>query len=117
MNQNLPTLLTFSAKERPTTSGFLKSPRRDGGLSSPQTVAKSPAKGGKLPALCKEHKITHVILSSALHRKKTHEKVAALLFVWDQLEALGTAPPGSRFILRLKQVRGSDELRIALQEA
>ena len=56
-------------------------------------------KGGKLPRLCKEFGITHVILTAALHRKPAAEKVAALVLAWDRIEALAAEPAGSRFKL------------------
>jgi hypothetical protein len=71
--------------------------------------------GAKLPLLCKEHKITHVLLSSALHKKKSHEKVAVLALVWAEIERAATAPPGTRFKLRLRQSKGVPGFRIALE--
>ena len=39
------------------------------------------AKGGKLPLLCMQYKITHVLLSATLQNKKAHERLAALALV------------------------------------
>ena len=77
---------------------------------------RNPSKGGKLPELCREHKITHVILSPTLHNKTAADKVAALLLVWNEIELLQKVPPGSRFKLRYKHTKGVAGLRIVLEK-
>jgi PIN like domain len=69
----------------------------------------------KLPDLCEEHQITHVLLSAAVHRMKSHEKVAALALVWDQIAALDKHPAGTRCILRLRQSKKNAGLLVVLE--
>lgn len=71
--------------------------------------------GGKLPDLCSEYKITHVVFSAALHNKKVQEKAGALLMVWDKIELLNTEPPGSRFKLMFSQGK-KNVLRVVLKK-
>ncbi len=71
--------------------------------------------GGKLPELCKENKITHVVLSPALHKLKIQEKAGALLLVWDQIESLEKEPAGSRFKLMYRQGK-KNVLRVVLKK-
>ena len=78
-------------------------------------AGRNPSKGGKLPRLCREHKITHVILTSTLHEKPTAEKIGALAMMWKEIEATVESPPGSRFKLRYKTFkRGA--IRLVLQK-
>lgn len=60
---------------------------------------KGPKKGEKLPRLCVRHRITHVVLSTGMHRRKSFEKMLAILSVWYVLLKLRDAPPGSRYQL------------------
>lgn len=71
-------------------------------------------KGDKLPELCKEYGITHVVLSPKLHQRRAHEKISALSFVWEQITKLELEPPGCRFDLQIKQKKGSSELSFVL---
>lgn len=65
----------------------------------------------KLPRICLEYKLTHVILSSAVHHQKTADKAASIISVWRKLvEAVSTATPGTRFSL---QFSGQDR-RLAI---
>ena len=59
--------------------------------------------GAKLPLLCRQHRITHVLLSPALCNEKQLVKALALLSVWPRLLELPAKPAGSRFVL----VKGS----------
>jgi hypothetical protein len=77
--------------------------------------AKRANKGGKLPELCKQHGITHVLLSSTLHQKKAHEKLAALALIWNEIAALHEVPLGTRFILRYKETKAKGGLRVVLE--
>lgn len=53
----------------------------------------------KLPDICKENRITHVMLSASIHSKNSQEKLDAILAVWQELIQI---PSGSRFLLRQK---------------
>ena len=72
--------------------------------------------GGKLPALCVQYKVTHVLLSAKLHAKSSQIKRAAFVLVWPQIVATHSAVPGSRFILRYKQFAETGVLTLALQK-
>ena len=75
---------------------------------------KQSKKGDKLPELCREYSITHVVLSAKLHKKKAHEKIAALLFVWEQIATLEKEAPGTRFDLRFRKNKGTQALTVVL---
>jgi hypothetical protein len=55
----------------------------------------------KLPAICHQYKITHILMGPSILRLKQNQKAAAIVSVWDDIKKCGDAPPGSRFILRL----------------
>lgn len=77
---------------------------------------KRGSRGGKLPHLCQEHKVTHVVISNTIHAKKTRDKLALISEKWEQIaEAVAKAPLGTRFRLRLKPARGSGILRVVLE--
>lgn len=77
---------------------------------------KGSARGGKLPRLCLENKITHVLLSPALHRKKGAEKVGALVLLWGQIEGLSAEVPGTRFVIRYRDKRDGKGLHLVLEK-
>ena len=57
-------------------------------------------KGRKLPGLCIEYGLTHFLLSSAVHTRKSFRKLLTILSVWHELISLARdAPPGSRFLI------------------
>ena len=55
----------------------------------------------KLPQICASYKITHIILSKAIHHQKQHQKAIAIVAVWEQIKDCNNAPKGTRFRLRL----------------
>lgn len=57
--------------------------------------------GPKLPALCQHFKVTHVLVSGTLHRKKQFEKARAVITVWPELVKLPAALRGTRYSLRM----------------
>lgn len=59
-----------------------------------------PLTGGKLPQLCRENEITHILFSPRLHQLPARDKIAALVLVWDQIMDVPTEVPGTRFSLR-----------------
>jgi PIN like domain len=64
---------------------------------------RSPNKrrGKKLPHLCAEYGITLIILSPAVHRRKSLDKARTLLSVWDQIVKIAADPSliGKRYAL------------------
>ena len=77
---------------------------------------KKSNRGGKLPRLCEENGITHVVMSPSLHSKRADEKVAALVMVWDRLMTLGNEVPGTRFKLQYRASKGTNALTLLLQK-
>lgn len=59
--------------------------------------------GAKLPNVCVQHKVSHVLLSSTLHNSPSFEKLRAILYVWPCLCAIMTRPRGLRFDLKCSQ--------------
>jgi hypothetical protein len=65
-------------------------------------------KGDKLPELCAEHGIRHLVLSPKVSMKKTSEKVGALLQVWEEIQLLHNEQPGKRWDLKIKPTKTVD---------
>jgi hypothetical protein len=63
--------------------------------------------GGKLPSLCDQFGITHVLISSTLHQRKSDEKVAALVLVWPEILQLSNDPAGTEAVLRYRSKKGT----------
>lgn len=59
----------------------------------------------KLPQICAECKITHIILGKAAGSLKQLEKANAIISVWEDIKRCTDAPAGSRFRLRLNNAR------------
>lgn len=60
---------------------------------------KGKSKGNPLPTLCSSLKITHVLLSPRVNRRKSFDKMLTVLSVWRELIELADAPPGSRWMI------------------
>jgi hypothetical protein len=71
-------------------------------------------KGEKLPRLCANHKITHVLLSPAIHMLPSFDKLLTILSVWYQLLEISadSDQKGSRYVLEptANKVRGHGRL-------
>jgi hypothetical protein len=78
-------------------------------------AGRKPSKGGKLPALCRDCKVTHILLSASIHALSTAEKQAIILSAWSQIARLGEAPAGARYKLRFRPAKGSGILRVVLE--
>ena len=76
---------------------------------------KQSKRGQKLPDLCWEYGITHVVLSSTLHSRKSHEKVGILTTFWNEIELLHEALAGSHYRLRFKPLKGKTAVTVALE--
>lgn len=61
--------------------------------------AKGLGRENNLARLCRQHRITHVVLGPSIHRMKQFDKMRAILTVWDDLKKVAEASPGSRFML------------------
>ena len=67
--------------------------------------AKRSSKGGKLPLLCRQFKVTSLLLSATLAQKRSDQKLACLLLMWKQILELHQSPPGSQFLLRYRETK------------
>ncbi len=84
----------------------------DGWIVVTSDAGKKGLKGGKLPRLCREHKITHVVLSSTLHQMRAHLKIGALASMWEDLLELRNSKPGTGYKLRYVNKDGGLVLRL-----
>ena len=78
-------------------------------------VVISPDKGKhsrveeRLPALCLEYGITHLLLSAKVHDKSAEEKIKAVCDLWVQIEALADLANGSRYHMKIRSIgNGAD---------
>jgi hypothetical protein len=60
---------------------------------------KASGKGKKLPDLCVQHTITHVLLSPGVHQRSKFPKLLTILSVWHELVAIGAGPRGLRYFI------------------
>lgn len=67
-------------------------------------------RGIRLPRMCLDKGIRHVLAGTSTHRLREIPKLASLLAVWDDLLAVSTAPAGSRF----RWFRSNESSRIEL---
>lgn len=73
-------------------------------------------RGAKLPNLCREYKITHVLLSAKVHRQPAMVKLHIFATIWPKLvEKVESAEPGERFVLRYFEMKNG--LRIDVVSA
>ena len=61
--------------------------------------------GAKLPDLCAELGVTHILLTGNIHQLPQLEKMKHILFLWDDIVATSSAPKGTRFKLQLLRGR------------
>lgn len=64
-------------------------------------------RGQKLPRLCKDFGVRHVLLSNRIHELKQFAKIRAILSVWDGLFGVMNSPAGTRFLLKIHDGRAS----------
>jgi hypothetical protein len=53
---------------------------------------KKSSGGEKLPKICVQYGITHVLLSASVHHRPTFDKMMTVLSVWADLSELNSAP-------------------------
>ena len=68
-----------------------------GGLFLRETVGKKGGKGKKLPDLCAQHGVTHILLGPAVHKRQIFPKLLTILSVWHELIDAANGPRGLRF--------------------
>ncbi|WP_425615712.1 hypothetical protein NA78x_005642 [Anatilimnocola sp. NA78] len=64
------------------------------------------SKGKKLPRLCEEYGITHVLLGESIHRRRKFSKLLSILSVWHELVDIAREEPGKRYFM---EAAGSQE--------
>ena len=82
--------------------------------------AKNNNAGGKLPALCREQGVTHIILGARAHQLRVAEKLSLFQLMWPQIAEARNAKPGTRFKLQFKQLpknRGLQAVLINVDES
>jgi hypothetical protein len=58
-------------------------------------------KDERLPLICRELDVTHVLLSASLHRRDMHYKFLAISTCWGSLIDAASYPPGTGFSISL----------------
>jgi len=56
-------------------------------------------KGEKLPRVCRNYGVTHVLMSGGMMKRRQFDKVLSILSVWYDLLDTAAAPPGTQFML------------------
>ena len=59
--------------------------------------------GVKLPRICRESGVRHVLISGTLHNARQFQKARAIVMVWPDLVQVASAPRGARFKLQLRR--------------
>lgn len=78
-------------------------------------AGKKSKDGFKLPDICAENHVTHVLLSGKLHHMKSIDKIGWIGLGWPLVEQkVYKSKPGSRFKMRLVSSKGGDSLTIAV---
>jgi len=63
--------------------------------------------GPKLPLLCRQYHVTHVLLSGTIHSQSQYNKIVSVAAVWEDIVAAGEARKGSQYILKLSGTKKS----------
>ncbi|WP_020470531.1 PIN-like domain-containing protein [Zavarzinella formosa] len=78
---------------------------------------KHSGKGKKLPDLCRNHSITHIILGPKLHHQSGMTKRIVIADLWPLIETLPGEPAGSRYRIVLRTVAGVSGYRLVHEVA
>jgi hypothetical protein len=73
---------------------------------------KQSSRGSKLPDLCREHAITHVMIGPRLHHQPGIVKRVVLSELWPRIELLPGEPQGARFRIVLRSKSGEVGYRL-----
>lgn len=63
-------------------------------------------RGGKLPLICRRCNVTHVMLSAAIHKRNTFEKLRAIFDVWPSLLTASAGTRGAGYLLQATGAHG-----------
>lgn len=55
----------------------------------------------KLPQICLESKITHILMGSSILKLKQNHKANMIVALWEEIKKCARAPKGSRFLMHL----------------
>jgi hypothetical protein len=56
--------------------------------------------GGRLPKICRDFHVTHILLSASLHKQKQFEKIRAVVALWPRIIETAKCVKGTAFSLR-----------------
>lgn len=73
---------------------------------------KKISRGAKLPILCRRHKVTHVLLTGAVHQLNQFDKLRAIFCVWPLIVSAAESPRGSGYLLKKTNSGGFDLIPI-----
>lgn len=68
----------------------------------------------KLPRLCLEYCVTHILVAQSIARMQVLDKCNAIGFAWSKILLVGNYPQGSRFSLKLSKSRSPLSCGISL---
>lgn len=63
---------------------------------------KNSKKSEKLPLICRDLEVTHVVLSAAIQKRSAYCRVMAISACWRQLIAAADAPKGTGFAITMR---------------
>lgn len=63
-------------------------------------AGKHKSKGGKLPVLCEQFGVTHIVMSAAVNKMSSFGRQRVIIENWEAILAVADEPKGSRFSLR-----------------
>jgi len=67
--------------------------------------------GDKLPVICKNKKITTVLLSKAMHNQNQFYKASAIISLWDKFLTIESQPVGDQYILKYSDKRNAQLIK------
>jgi hypothetical protein len=69
-------------------------------------------KDERLPNICRELGVTHVLLSASLHRRNMYFKALAISSCWHDLIEAADSPPGTGFSLIMRETKSGHVFRL-----
>lgn len=68
------------------------------------------SRGGKLPLLCEQFGVTHIVMSTAVNKLSSFGRQRAIIDNWEAMVGVADEPRGSRFSLRMVGSQGRTTL-------
>lgn len=75
---------------------------------------KQPRDKCKLPRLCLEYGVTHILVSQTIGKMKASAKCDAVGFAWDRIMKVGDYPEGARYSMKLANFKNEMNCGIIL---